>query len=63
MHSLSKLNRSHVRVQSVTLPAFSFLLLYSWTEHDSAAVPDYFMGSYVMNWPPGARSRAYSTSM
>ncbi|KAF7761342.1 hypothetical protein Agabi119p4_9334 [Agaricus bisporus var. burnettii] len=34
-----------------------------WTEHDSAAVPDYLMGAYVMNWPLGSRSRAYSTSM
>ncbi|KAJ7464297.1 Fungalysin metallopeptidase-domain-containing protein [Mycena galericulata] len=33
-----------------------------WTEKTSAAVPDYVMGTYVINDPSGIRTHPYSTS-
>ncbi|KAL9709735.1 hypothetical protein Ac2012v2_006787 [Leucoagaricus gongylophorus] len=33
-----------------------------WTEKTSSAVPDYFMGTYVINDPAGIRTHPYSTS-
>ncbi|KAF9488922.1 hypothetical protein BDN71DRAFT_1484991 [Pleurotus eryngii] len=33
-----------------------------WTEHTSAAFPDYVMGQYVINSPAGIRTHPYSTS-
>ncbi|KAF8649622.1 hypothetical protein AX16_005711 [Volvariella volvacea WC 439] len=36
--------------------------LAEWTEHKSAAVPDYVLGHYVTNNPAGIRTRPYSTS-
>ncbi|KAF9008254.1 Fungalysin metallopeptidase-domain-containing protein [Cyathus striatus] len=33
-----------------------------WTEHTSAAVPDYILGQYVTNDPAGIRSHPYSTN-
>lgn len=38
------------------------LFLPRWTEHTSADVPDYVIGTYVTNNPAGVRTHPYSTN-